>query len=109
LVRFIGLENGDANSEHCCVTLLRDVEEKGFEKMEEAQEKLEKLLKSARENKIELRSLKIPRKFEKHLKMSFRWKMIIFASILAILYGRFSHLLNTSKVCILILISDLIS
>lgn len=66
--------------------------------MEEAQEKLEKLLKNARENKMELKNLKIPKKFEKHLKMSLRWKIIIFAAVLACIYGRFSHLINTRKV-----------
>lgn len=67
--------------------------------MEEAHEKLAELLKVAK--KKNLKSIKIPKKYQKQFQLSLKFKFMIVVLILSFLYGKFSHLLDTQKVKIL--------
>lgn len=68
-------------------------------KMEEAREKLAILIKMAKEKN--LKSLKIPKKYQKKFQLSLKFKFLFFVTILTFLYGKFSHLLHTQKVKLL--------
>lgn len=66
--------------------------------MEKEKEKLVEILKRAKKNKIELKKLKIPKAYQKHFKISLRWKFLIIVGVLSIIYGKFSHLFGSEKV-----------
>lgn len=66
--------------------------------MDEEKEKLEAILNKAKKNKICLKNLKIPKAYKKHFEINLKWKFFIAAGILAIIYGKYSHLLDTKKV-----------
>jgi hypothetical protein len=66
--------------------------------MEEAQEKLANLMKNVQDKKVNLKQIKSFKKFEKHFKLNFKWKALILTAILAMIYSKFGHLLNSKNV-----------
>lgn len=66
--------------------------------MEEEKKKLKEILKRAKENKICLKKLKIPKIYQKHFELNFKWKFFIVIAVLSSFYGKFSHLFDSKKV-----------
>jgi hypothetical protein len=66
--------------------------------MDEIQEKLAVLLKSAVDKKVKLKELKSIRKRQKYFGLNYKWKCFIAVAIAWVIYARFSHLFDSKKV-----------
>jgi hypothetical protein len=66
--------------------------------MEEIQEKLAILMKSAAQKKTKLNELKAIKSREKYFQMNYKWKFLIAVVISWLIYARFCHLLDSKGV-----------
>ena len=55
-------------------------------------------MKNAQDKKINLKTIKSFKKFEKHFQLNFKWKFLIVTAALAMIHAKFGHLLNSKNV-----------
>lgn len=67
-------------------------------KMEDFPKKLEILLKRAKEQNVKLHELKSIKSRQKYFSLGFKWKFIIVVAISSMIYAKFGHLFDSSRV-----------